>query len=139
MTAGPGPGRTERHPDPRDSLGDLVGGLSETLSRLMRQEVALAKAETRQEVASAGRGVGMIAGAGVFGLVALIVLSLAIAQWLAHSMDLGWAYLIVGAAWVLVGAVLFLVGRRTLREVSPMPERTAETVREIPQAMRGNP
>ena len=139
MTAAADPGRPQRHADPRQPLGEIVAGLTEDLSKLMRQEVALAKAETKQEVSSAMRGVGMIAGAGVFALVALILLSLAISQWLAEYMDLGWAYLIVTVAWVVVAAVLAATGRRVLRDVSPMPERTAETVREIPQAMRGNP
>lgn len=138
MTADMDPGRTDHHPDPTQPLGDLVAGLSETLSRLMRQEVALAKAETKQEVSSAARGVAMVACAGAFALVSLITLSLALARWLNEYVDLGWAYLIVTLAWVLVAAVLTMVGRRQLSEVSPMPERTAETVREIPQAMKGN-
>lgn len=133
------PSGPERHADPRQPLGELVSGLSETLSRLMRQEVALAKAETKQELSAAGKGAGMMAGAGVFVLISLILLSLAISQWLAHSMDLAWAYAIVCAVWAVVAALLFAVGRRMVREVSPMPERTVETVREIPQAMKGNP
>jgi uncharacterized membrane protein len=133
------PGPPERRADPRQPLGEIVSGLTEDLSKLMRQEVALAKAETKQEVSTAMRGIAMIAGAGVFALIALTLLSLAIAQWLSEYMDLGWAYLIVGVVWVVVAAVLVASGRRILQEVSPMPERTAETVREIPQAMKGNP
>ena len=138
MTAGPEPVGT-RPPDPSQPLGDLVSGLTETLGRLMRQEVALARAETKQEMGSAMRGAGLLVGGAVFAVVALILLSLAIAQWLAEYMALGWAYLIVGLAWVVVAAVLVAVGRRQVKDVNPMPERTAQTVREIPQAMRGNP
>ena len=113
MSTAADPGRPERHADPRQPLGDIVSGLTETLSKLMRQEVALAKAETKQEVSTAARAVGMFAGAGVFALVALILLSLSIGRWLAEYMDLGWAYLIVTVAWVAVAAGLVATGRRS--------------------------
>lgn len=121
----------------QQSLGELVSNLSETTTRLMRQEVALAKAETRQELAVAGRGVGMLAGAGALGLVALIMLSMALVDWLSNAIDPGWAYLLVFALWVVVAAILASAGRRALKQVNPVPERTAETIREIPEAVRG--
>jgi hypothetical protein len=52
-------------------------------------------------------------------------------------MDQGWAALIVAAVWAVVGAVLYASGRRRLSAVHPTPERTAQTLREIPDAIRG--
>ncbi|HEX6888410.1 MAG TPA: phage holin family protein [Candidatus Nanopelagicales bacterium] len=121
----------------QQSLGELVSNISETTTRLLRQEVALAKAETKQELVVAGRGVGMLAGAGALGLVALIMLSMALVDWLSDAMDPGWAYLLVFALWVVVAAVLASAGRKALKQVNPVPERTAETLREIPEAVRG--
>jgi hypothetical protein len=52
-------------------------------------------------------------------------------------MDQGWAALIVTGIWAVIGAVLFVVGRRRLKEVNPKPERTIETVKELPDALKG--
>ena len=56
---------------------------------------------------------------------------------LANLMDQGWAALIVTGIWAVIGAVLFVVGRRRLKEVNPKPERTIETVKELPDALKG--
>jgi len=37
----------------------------------------------------------------------------------------------------VIGAVLALAGRKTMREVHPKPERTVQTVKEIPDALKG--
>jgi hypothetical protein len=119
------------------SIGELVSNLSESTTKLLRQEVALARAETKQEIATAGRGAGMLAGAGVAALLALIMLSMAAVDLLSTWMDPTWAYLIVFAVWAIVGAVLAAQGRKALKQVHPVPERTQETIREIPDAVRG--
>jgi hypothetical protein len=126
-----------RTDDSNQPLGELVGRLSDDMSHLFRQEVALAKAETKEEAGKAGMGIGMLAAAGVLGLVVLILVSLAAVRALQEVMDLGWAYLVVAAVWLVVAAVLAVLGRSRLREVNPRPERTAETLREIPDALRG--
>jgi hypothetical protein len=128
-----------RPADPTDaSLGDLVGRLTENYSRLMRQEVALARTEIRQEAVTAGKGAGMLAGAGVFGLLMLIMLSLALGRWLSEYMDIGWAYLIVAVLWAVVAGVLASMGRKKLQETNPTPERTVATVKEIPDTLKGH-
>jgi uncharacterized membrane protein YqjE len=119
------------------SLGELVGRLSGDMSQLFRQEVALAKAETKEEAQRAGMGAGMFAAAGVLSFIALLLLSLAAARALSEVMDIGWAYLVVAVVWAVVAAALAVIGRSKLRQVNPKPERTAETLREIPDALRG--
>lgn len=130
--------QTGRHaPSPDQSLGDLIGTLTEDMSRLLRQEVALARAETKREVTAAGRGLGMLGAAGAVVLVGLIMLSIAGAQTLTEWVDSRLAYLIVAVVWFVLGGILLAVGRGQLREVSPVAERTKETLREIPQMLRG--
>lgn len=119
------------------SLADILGSLGEDTTRLLRQEVALAKAEVRQQVAVAGRGAAQLAVAGIAALLALILLSFAAARGLSEWMDIGWAYTLIGVLWAVVAAVLAVSGRSTLAQVSPVPERTAETIRETPQVVRG--
>ena len=67
------------------SVGELVAHLSEQTSTLVRQELALAKAEMTQKGKAAGLGVGLFGGAGVFvlygvgALVAAAIMGLAVA------------------------------------------------------------
>jgi len=119
------------------SVGELIGEVSRDLSTLMRQELELAKAEIKTEVAKTGKGVGMLGGAGFAGYMVALFLSVALWWGLANVMDEAWAALIVAAIWGVVAAVLFATGRKTMRTVNPKPERTVETVSEIPGALKG--
>src|SRR5690349_1434365 len=113
-----------------ESLGDLVSELTGDLSKLMRQELELAKAEIRQEATKAGKATGMLAAAGFAGYLTTVLLSLALVFALGAIMPLGWAALIVAALWGIAGAVLCTSGRAKLRTVNPKPERTVETLKE---------
>jgi hypothetical protein len=119
------------------SLGELVTAISRDLSTLMRQEIELAKAELRQEATKAGKGAGLLAGAGFAGYMVLLFASLAAWWGLSNLMDQGWAALIVTAVWALAGTVLFVVGRGQLRTVHPKPERTVDTLQQVPDALKG--
>ncbi|HEV7831305.1 MAG TPA: phage holin family protein [Pseudonocardiaceae bacterium] len=127
-----------RRPDPADvSVGELIEDLTRDLSTLVRQELQLAKAEVKQEAVKTGRAVSKLGAAGFAGYMASLFLSLAVAVALAHVIDLTWAMLVVAAIWAIAGMLLYSTGRRQLREVNPKPERTVETLREVPAAMRG--
>jgi hypothetical protein len=115
----------------------LVTAISRDLSTLMRQEIELAKAELRQEATKAGKGAGLLAGAGFAGYMVLLFASLAAWWGLSNLMDQGWAALIVTAVWALAGTVLFVVGRGQLRTVHPKPERTVDTLQQVPDALKG--
>jgi uncharacterized membrane protein YqjE len=122
---------------PRDvadrSFGELLGELSSDLSRLVRQEIALAKAETKEEVSKAARGAGLFGGAGAAGFLTLLFGSLALMFALANAMDVGWAALIVAVLWAVVAAVLAVVGRSKIRETNPPLQQTVETLKEDAQ------
>jgi tetrahydromethanopterin S-methyltransferase subunit G len=120
----------DRSADDAQSLGEIIGDISDDLSRLFRQEIELAKAEVRQEAGKAGKAAGMLGGAGVAGYMVALLVTLAVMFGLGNVMDLGWAALIVAAVWAIVGAVLYVSGRRRLRTVSPVPRQTAETLKE---------
>jgi len=121
-------------PDP--SLGELLGEVSRDLSTLVRQEVELAKAEVQQSAGRAGRGAGMFGGAGVAAWLTLLFLSVALWWAIADATGHGWSALIVAALWAIVAAALAVKGRAEMRSVRGVP-RTAETVREIPDALKG--
>lgn len=119
------------------SVGELVGNVAQDLSTLMRQELELAKAEVKQEVTKTAKGAGMLGAAGFAGYMVLLFASIAAWWGLANLMDQGWAALVVTGIWAIIGAVLFVVGRGQLKQVNPKPERTVETVKEIPDTIKG--
>ncbi len=118
-------------------VGQLISDITSDLSTLMRQELELAKAEVKTEATKTGKAAGMFGGAGFAGYMVLLFLSFALWWGLANVMDEGWAALVVAAVWAAIGAVLYAGGRAKFRQVHPKPERTVETVSQIPDAMKG--
>jgi uncharacterized membrane protein YqjE len=113
------------------SVAELVRQLSEQTTRLVRDEVELAKAELEQKAKNAGVGAGMFGGAGLFGLYALgaltatliLALSTAVAGWLAA--------LIVTVMYAAIAGVLALTGKgRVQRATPPVPEEAVESTKE---------
>jgi len=117
--------RTDDH-----SIGELVTDISGDLSQLFRQEVELAKAELKEEATKAGKAAGMLGGAGFAGYLAVVLLSFALVFALSNVMDAGWAALIVAGLWLAVGAALYVSGRKLMKTVDPVPNRTVETLKE---------
>ncbi|MHA7221788.1 phage holin family protein [Arthrobacter sp. RHLT1-20] len=119
------------------SLGDLLGDVTRDMSTLMRQEVELAKVELKQSATRAGKGSGMLAGAGVAGHFVLLFLSLALWWALGTLMGLAWSGVVVAVIWGIIAAVLASIGRKELKSVKGLPQ-TAETLQEIPPALKPN-
>ena len=119
------------------SLGALVSDISQDLSTLVRQEVALAKAEAKESASRAGKGAGMLAGAGVAAQLALVFLSVALWWGLGNAIGRGWSGLVVAAIWAAIAGVLALVGRGQLKAAPGLP-RTTDTVKDIPDALKGH-
>ncbi|MFF1882608.1 phage holin family protein [Pseudarthrobacter sp. NPDC058196] len=117
------------------SLGELLGDVTRDLSTLMRQEVDLAKAELKQSATKAGKGSGMLAGAGVGGHFVLLFLSLALMFGLGAIMPLGWSALITAVVWAIIAAVLASMGRKELKQIKGLPQ-TGETLSEIPPTLK---
>ena len=120
------------------SLGDIVGDLMRDTSTLMRQEIALAKAEAKQQATRAGKGAGMLGGAGYAGHLVILFLSLTL-MWALGDLfgHLAWGALVVAVIWAIVALVLYLQGRKALKQVEPMPE-TVDSVKQIPDALHTN-
>jgi hypothetical protein len=105
------------------TIGRLVADVSRDFSTLVRSEIELAKAELKVSVRAGGMGAGFLAVAGVIGLLALILLSIAFAYFLTMTgMHAAWAFLIVFAVYLLIAGILATVGVRKLKSVRA-PER----------------
>ena len=120
------------------SFGELAKSLSEDISTLVRQELALARAEMTEKGKRAGIGIGMFSGAGLlaffgFGtLLATAILALALV------MDAWLAALIVTVVLFIAAAVLALMGKNKVQEATPaMPERAVVGVKEDIATVKG--
>ncbi|MCU1445480.1 phage holin family protein [Cryobacterium sp.] len=119
------------------SLGDLLSEVTRDISVLMRQEVALAKAEVKQSATRAGKGAGMFGGAGYAGHLTILFLSFAAWWGLGHVIDIAWSALIIAVIWGIVAAVLFVLGRKEMKAIKGAPE-TVDTLKQIPDALKRN-
>ena len=120
------------------SLGDLLSEVTGDLSTLMRQELALARAELKESATRAGKGAGMLGGAAYAGLMALFFLTVALWWALgAYVVGLGWSAVIVAVLWGVIALILFLVGRQQIKQVEGAPQ-TVDTLKRIPDAVKRN-
>ena len=127
----PTPGGESSPPDVSNrSVGELIGEVAKDLSTLMRKELELAKAQVKAEATKAGKGAGMLAGAGVAGHLLLIFLSLTVVFALDGVIGAAWAALVVTVIWAIIAAVLAQSGRKQLKSVNPKPEQTVESLKE---------
>lgn len=112
------------------SLGQLVSTATAEVSALVHDEIALAKAELRQDVKRGVTGGAAIGIAAVFALFSLPVLSFAAAYGI-HNWGLGlaWSFLIVGGAFLLIAGLLALIALRKFKKVKP-PEKTIASAKE---------
>jgi hypothetical protein len=131
-------GRPENPDAPAPSLGELFGEVSNDLSVLVRQELALAKAEATQTASRAGKGVGMYVGAAVAGYFVLLFLSMAGWWGLGNVIGRGWSALVVMLVWAIIAGVLAVMGRTAMAAVKGLP-RTTDTVKRIPDALTPHP
>jgi len=130
----------EPTPDERaatTSLGDLLGEVSRDLSTLIRQEMALAKAEIKESAGKAGKGAGLLGGAGYAALMAVLFLSIALWWGLGHLIDNGWSAVVVAVIWGIIAAVLYSIGRKSLKQVEGAPE-TVDSLKKIPESLKPN-
>jgi fatty acid desaturase len=117
-------------PESNRPITALLSGLVDQTGLLVRQEMALFRAEMTEAMGRAGRGAAALAagGACVFGgflvLLAAGVLGLAtvLPPWLAA--------LIVGVVCLVLGALFLLLGRNRLNAEALRPRRTLRSLRE---------
>src|SRR5215216_7832545 len=124
----PGPDQGDLRERP---LPELLKQLSEQTTRLVRQELELAKAELTQKGKQAGAGAGLFGTAGAIGLAALGALTACFILALNAVMPAWLAALIVAVVYGIIAFVLVKQGQaRIKRATPPVPEQTIETVKE---------
>jgi tetrahydromethanopterin S-methyltransferase subunit C len=117
-------------PDPSQaSTGELVGQLTDQVSRLVRDEVRLAQAEVTQKAKRLGIGAGLFGGAGVVALLGVGALVTAAILGLANVLP-GWlAAILVAVVLFLIAGVLALLGKKDIQQATPpLPTETIASV-----------
>ena len=117
-------------PDPSSaSTGELIGQLTDQLSRLVRDEVRLAQAEVTQKAKRLGIGAGLFGGAGLVAVLGLNALITAAILGLANVLP-GWlAAIIIAVVLFAVAGVLALIGRKDVQQATPpLPTETVASV-----------
>src|SRR3954454_24934865 len=125
--------------DTDPTIGRLVHEASRDISTLVSKEIELAKSELKVSVQAGGIGIGIFPAAAFLAVLAVIMLSFAIAyliNWNGEGLDLHWAFLIVFGFYLILAAVLVFVGIRKVKQVKA-PEKAITQGREIPKALKG--
>ena len=130
---------TQQVNDQDPTIGRLVHDASRDISTLIQKEIQLAKSELKVSVQAGGIGIGLFAAAGFIAVLAVIMLSVAIAyfiNWNGDGLALHWAFLIVFGFYLLLAGLMVFVGIRKVKQVRA-PERAIGQGREIPKALKG--
>ncbi|CAB4761183.1 hypothetical protein GCM10027270_32530 [Nocardioides ginkgobilobae] len=121
------------------TIGRLVADASRDISTLISKEIELAKSELKISAKFGGVGVGLFAAAAFIAVLAIIMLSVALAyfiHWNGSGLDLHWAFLIVFGLYLLLAGGMVFAGVRSVKKVKA-PERAIKQGKEIPRALKG--
>jgi len=111
------------------STGELLRDLANDTTRLIRDEIALARTEMQDKVRQASTGAAMIGAGGVLAIPALVLILAGIAILLANWMPPWVAALVVGVVTVAVAGILAWMGLRSIKSTGLAPERTAANLK----------
>jgi len=111
------------------STAELVRQLSDQTSTLIRDEMALVKAEISEKGKKAGIGAGMFGGAGIFGFYAFGALTATLIAVISLAVDTWIAALIVTVVYAAIAGILALQGKNKVQDATP-PVRSVEGVKE---------
>ena len=117
--------------DPDQTLSELLSRMTTDVGKLVSTQIELAKVEVKDEVAHASKGVGMVGAGGLAACLGLLLLSFALAYWLADALDsLGTGFFVVGLVYAAVAAGLVLKGKQQISSATPIAKQTIETIKE---------
>ncbi|HET9094122.1 MAG TPA: phage holin family protein [Solirubrobacteraceae bacterium] len=120
----------------QDSIATAIAQVSENLSRLVHDEVELAKAEVKHKGLSLVRGIGAVAAGAVFGVFA-VILALVTLGWGLDAIlvsgvgDIWLGFAIVTGGLFLLAALAFLFAWRKLKVGAPTPTMAIDEAKRI--------
>ncbi len=118
------------------SLGQLVAQASQDMTEIVRAEVALAKAEIKDDVKHGAMAGGLFGAAAYIVVLATILLSIAAGYGIvAIGLAPGWAFLILAVLYLLLAVALALVGKSRASRMGP-PKRAIRSAKETIAAVK---
>ena len=119
-------------PDIRSArpISALISDFTSETSTLIRQEIALFKAELNEKLGRMGVGAGALAAGGLIAFSGWLALVAAAILGLSHVLAPWLSALIVGIIIVALGAALALFGKNRLNADALVPRRTLNSLRE---------
>jgi uncharacterized membrane protein YqjE len=119
------------------STAQLVSQMSEQVSTLVRDELALARVELVEKGKRAGTGAGLLGGAGVLATYGVSALLLTIGAALATVWPAWLAALVVTVVVLAVAAVVALLGKKQVQQaVPPAPTAAVESSKQDVDAVK---
>src|SRR5687768_17356268 len=120
------------------SVPELLADALNQFSKLISNEVQLAKAEMAAKVTQAIMAAAFLAIAGLMAIPVLVLLLIAFGAWL---IDMGWsdplAYLAAAVLGLVISGILAWIGMNRLKASSLTPDRTLKQLQRDAQAMKG--
>jgi hypothetical protein len=112
------------------SISEVLQDILRNVQELLRSEVRLAKAEIREEATRAASSLVWVA-AGIAGVLSAWIFLLWTAVYALSTVMAMWAAtLVVAVVVAIAGSLSIAAGLRRFRQVSPIPERTVESIKE---------
>ena len=112
------------------TMGEVLQDIVANIQEIFRSEFRLAKAEIQIETTKAVRSSIPLVIGGLLSLYGLGFVLLAVVHALSIVVDAWLAALIVGVAILVISMVLINLGRKRLKQVKVVPEKTVDTVKE---------
>jgi len=114
------------------SLGELLGDLTQDITKLIRQELTLARAEMADKAGNIGKQFGLLAVGGALAYSGVLAIVAALVILLATFGLTYWASaLIVGVVVAAIGGLLVKKGLDAIRGQDLVPRQTLETLKEL--------
>ncbi|MFN8638591.1 MAG: phage holin family protein [Dehalococcoidia bacterium] len=112
------------------SLGELFSDFSRDSARLLRQEVALARAELSEKASDVLADLRYVAIGGAMAYAGVLVVLAGVTLLLGQAIPLWGAALLVGIAVIVPSVLVILTGINRLRHRSLQPTQAVESVKE---------
>jgi Putative Actinobacterial Holin-X, holin superfamily III len=120
-----------------NGLSTAARRVTEHAKSIVQLELRLAATEVKRKLVALAAGIGLVAGAAVFGLLAVVFAVAAAAAALATAMAVWAALLVMFGALLLLAGILGAVGAGMLKRGSPpVPEQAIEEARLTTEALR---
>lgn len=120
------------HTTGEQSLTSLVRGIVNDAQELFRQQIALFKAEVREDMRKTREAaLSLVIGVGVtfFGLLLLLFCLVQLLSW-ASGLPLWAGFAIVGGLVLAVGLGLMYAGKKRFESFNPLPDQSAQALKE---------